>query len=104
MSLFTRAFLRQSLCLLFAAENSDWLQQAQYFTVTPRTSPAGVTTLLFASLSSSSSSRMTKLVIAKRLSWVPEAARIKDVDEDLLAEYVFQVMGGRRYGPLAGLP
>ena len=36
-------------------------------------------------------SRMAKLVIARRLTWVPEAAKIKEVDSDMLGEYVYQV-------------
>lgn len=34
---------------------------------------------------------MAKLVIARRLTWVPEAAKIKEVDSDMLGEYVYQV-------------
>lgn len=47
--------------------------------------------------------RMSKFVIAKRLAWVPEAAKIKDVDGDMLGEYVYQVcMSTHWYGLFYG--
>eukprot|EP00752_Nemacystus_decipiens_P018676 g16743.t2 len=36
--------------------------------------------------------RMAKWVIARRLSWVPEEAKIRDVDSDMLGQYVFQLL------------
>lgn len=40
------------------------------------------------------------MVVARRLSWVPEAAKIKDVDGDMLGEYVYQVhkLDGSAFG------
>ncbi|CAM9948978.1 unnamed protein product [Ascophyllum nodosum] len=35
---------------------------------------------------------MSRFLIAKRLSWVPEMAKIKDVDPDLLGDYIFQLL------------
>eukprot|EP00903_Cladosiphon_okamuranus_P011448 g10785.t1 len=36
--------------------------------------------------------RMAKFVIARRLSWVPETAKIKEVDADMLGQYVYQLL------------
>ncbi|CAM9901769.1 unnamed protein product, partial [Ectocarpus sp. 13 AM-2016] len=36
--------------------------------------------------------RSAKTVVARRLSWVPEAAKIREVDSDLLGEYVYQLL------------
>lgn len=35
--------------------------------------------------------RMAEMLVAKRLNFVPESAKIRDVDTKLLGDYVYQV-------------